>query len=144
MINFSNPKHLFCILLIVLLLPIIYLIDEIVLGQTVIGTYGVNKTIGWAWDFCAFIPVLFGFTFVLTFTGFGVLTLVKAKLSRWISVLQMVSIASAFLFLLIIPSYEYLCNIRLMLSILSLILLFVNIGFSIGYKMSDKNKRLDD
>ena len=138
MINFSKPKYPFLILAILLLSPIIYLIvRELLFEDTVVGTYGVNKTIGWAWDLCNFMPVIFGLSVVTSVIGYGFLVLLKAKINSWITIVQMLSLV-----FLLISIYFGLCTTGLIISILSLILFFINVGFAIAIKMYDKNKRL--
>jgi hypothetical protein len=128
----------------VLLLPIIYLIVEIVLGQTVIGTYGVNKTIGWAWNFCPSLPFFALVSLVGATASYGILLFLKARLNKWMSILNVIALAIILAFLWISPyDYEW-CDIRLKFTILSGVFLFANFLFAIGYKLSDKNKRLDD
>lgn len=138
MINFSKPKYPFLILAILLLSPIIYLIvRELLFEDTVVGTYGVNKTIGWAWGLCNFMPVVFGFSVVTSVIGYGFLVLLKAKINSWITIVQMLSLV-----FLLVSIYFGFCTTGLIISILSLILFFINVGFAIAFKMYDKNKRL--
>ncbi|RDI10391.1 hypothetical protein [Flavobacterium sp. AG291] len=139
MINFSKPKHPFLILAILLLSPIIYLIvRELLFEDTVVGTYGINKTIGWAWDLSNFMPVVFGFSVITSVVGYGFLVLFKARINSWITIIQMLSLV-----FLLVSIYFGFCTTGLIISILSLILFFINVGFAIACKMSDKNKRLE-
>lgn len=142
MINFSKPKHLFYILLIVLLIPVIYLVVNALFSEeAIIETYGANKTIGWAWDLCNFVPVIFGFSFIINVLGYGLLALIKARINRWITIIQVVSVLMAVIIWFMRHSCDF-CTTVLIISVLTLILFFVNLGFAIACKMYDKNKRL--
>jgi hypothetical protein len=144
MINFSRPKHLFYLLFILLLLSVIYLaVNAIYSEDAIIETYGVNKTIGWAWDLCNFVPLIFGFSFIVNVLGYGLLALIKSRINRWIIIIQMTSILMTIIIWFMRHSYDF-CTTVLIISILTLILFFVNLGFAIACKLYDKNKRLDD
>lgn len=144
MFNFSKPKHLLLVLLFLLLLPVFSLLILVMTNSLQIETYGSNKTIGWAWDFCSFIPALVIGSLLTGIVVYGFLSLFKTRLNRIVSIIHLVLIIITFLFLLLSSSQEFLCITKILLSVLGIILSLVNVVFSISYKLYDKKKRLDN
>jgi hypothetical protein len=90
MFNLAKPATILKLIsaVAVLYIGIISLITE----TPYIDTWGVNKTIGWAWDFCFVLPVLSFFTFIIILVFYGVLAAIKAKLHKTSTLLSIIFI----------------------------------------------------
>jgi hypothetical protein len=137
MINFSKPKHLF-------ILSISYLVF-IILFLNVVGLdvlFGVNRTIGFAYDFINVSLVFFTWTLLVCGIVYLLMWIFSLRVNAKISIIQY----SLFFLMQFLIYYEYrkgYCEFTPLSGMIVLVLLLCNIGFAIYYKLSDKNKRLE-
>lgn len=136
MINFSKPVHLLLIGLFLLTLVCLLAI----INPSVIANY----SLGWAKfsHYSSFIPSLVMTSLLQGVLGYGILSLFKTRLNKIISVIYLSLLLLTYA-LLLYSSNGYLWLIRILLSILIIILFFVNAVFAMYYKMSDKKQRLE-
>ncbi|MHA3789192.1 hypothetical protein ACX0HA_13365 [Flavobacterium hauense] len=142
MIDFSKPKHLF-------LIGLGYITFlSILLGLTGVFpesyfVFGVNKTIGQAYDFVAASGVFFLGSQIIAVTGYGFLWLFKCRINLRISIVH-------YFIIILIPfvvnfeeRYDYY-GLTVGTSILTIVIAVMNAVFAMYYKLYDKNKRLDN
>ena len=60
-------------------------------------TFGVNKTIGWAWDFLWIFPVIYGVIALLSLLVYVIMYAVKAKYSKKVLIINLVLLLGAFI-----------------------------------------------
>ena len=91
----------------------------------VTNTYGVNKTVGWAWDLTNLQVLAFPLYFVY-WLGYGAISLMKIKTNYRISIVHFITILLSFVYLdnLIIQ------NIIALIIVISFVLFIANIGIS--------------
>lgn len=120
--DFFTSK-MFYILLFPLLLFILFLILSMIFSNSpIIGTYGLNKTVGWAWDITNTTILIYPL-YLFYLLGYGIITLLKYKTNYIISIAHLISIL-----ICIIPLGNPIFEIIKLFSILlGLILFFVNI-----------------
>lgn len=135
MLNFSKPSTFLKVFFGVLILIILLLF--VVYDGSGIGTYGVNKTIGWGWEFRQTVPLLAAVSSVLSIVLYLILSLLKLKINKYIAVLHLLSI-------LILSGYTILLAYgvgyytTLLLFVVSIVLLIINTAIAImGYKKNN-------
>ena len=103
-----------------------------------IGTYGVIRTIGWAWEFSGVLPVVFMFTLLLSFLGYVIMYATKARYSKKVLILNITFLAVSVicsLFLKITDSLVFVLTIGLILS--AMLMLYTNIIIALVRKRSE-------
>lgn len=135
MLNFSKPSTFLKVFFGVLILIILLLF--VVYDGSGIGTYGVNKTIGWGWEFTQTVPLLAAVSSVLSIVLYLILSLLKLKINKYVAVLHLLSI-------LILSGYSILLAYgvgyytALLLFVVSIVLLIINTAIAImGYKKNN-------
>ena len=130
MIDFSKPR---VFVLSVLTLGVILLLVSTLLailyftGSPSVGTYGVNKTVGWAWDITNYAPYIGAFVMVLCLLGYSVMWVLKFKVSKSISLINLVSLIAA----LLLGSTSMIIMSRfpeLVLSFTAFVMLIINLA----------------
>ncbi|MFP9113205.1 hypothetical protein ACLI1A_04645 [Flavobacterium sp. RHBU_3] len=131
--DFTKPSGLLLGLLYFFVLAILLLIviafNAKITGS--ISTYGVNKTVGWGWDILNWLPVFAIVSLLLYILGYLILFLCKATISKKLSVINL-SLVLLSLFLSFFRGYDSMYMLNLLVPVLSVLVLFVNIGFAIG------------
>ena len=86
-------------LFLLLMVPLVVTLSFLLFFWDIIttGTWGINKTVGWAWDITNFIyfPFLLYFIYLL---GYGICYFLKIKTDYWLSLLHFVLILVSILF----------------------------------------------
>lgn len=91
-------------------------------------TFGINKTIGWAWDFMGIIHIVFGVVFLFSLFGHLIMYLLKAKFSKKVVILNFIFLVAAVVFTFYSKMNTYIILIAVPFLILSaLIMLYTNI-----------------
>lgn len=148
-IYFSKPKTLVVLLssitlVLVLLTAVIVImrhgdsVDYYYENSTV--GWGVNKTVGWAWDLYNFTHFFCFLTLVISLSGYVILWISRVRLNRLVSVFNIIVLLA----MLTILPLNKLINVWLIVLIaasLSVLLLLANTIFSIIYKISDKKEK---
>ncbi|MFP9098330.1 hypothetical protein ACLI09_04690 [Flavobacterium sp. RHBU_24] len=137
-INFSKPSGpLLGLMCIIVFLAVGLIILSLFQDYPAIGTYGVNKTVGWAWDICNLLPVAV-ITFIIIFIlGYLIMLLFKARVNKIVSMVNLVLLIVPLSFLFI-NKFDMNCFIFLGIGLLSVLMVFVNIGFAIANSMHSK------
>lgn len=148
-IDFTKPKTIVVLLsaitLIIVLLTAVVIImrhgDSIdyYYENSTVG-WGVNKTVGWAWDLYNFTPFFCFLTLVISLSGYVILWISRVRLNGFVSIFNIIVLLA----MLIILPLSKLINVLLIVLIaasLSVLLLLVNTIFSIIYKISDKKEK---
>ena len=108
-------------LFLVLLTPIIIAIGLVFFGLITFETWGINKTVGWAWDITNFNLIQFPM-YILYLIIYGVLFAFKIKTQYRLSILHLI--------LIVIPNILIVNNnlvfVTLLVSLLSCIVFFIN------------------
>ncbi|WP_417369823.1 hypothetical protein [Flavobacterium beibuense] len=128
--NFTKPKtFVLSIVTILITLPIASLLFFLVYSKGLgsVGTYGVNKTVGWGWDITNYAPYIGAFVMVLCLLGYGVMWRLKFKVNKVISLINLVSLIAALLLgsttMIIMSRYP-----ELILSFIAFLMLIVNLA----------------
>ncbi|AWH86255.1 hypothetical protein HYN59_14550 [Flavobacterium album] len=137
--DFRKPKTLLLSLLVTVIGAfIIILVLGISLGSGSLGTWGMNKTVGWAWDLMNDLAALLAIFSTLLFVfGYTFLWILKMRLNSIVSVINL-----CFLFALPVMwgiehiKYEYLFTFLTALGVI--ISFIINTVFAIRYKLKDK------
>lgn len=141
--DFRKPKTL----LLSLVLAVIGLfIISLVLGALArggsIGTWGTNKTVGWAWDVMNDMAALLAIISTLLFVcGYTFLWILKMRLNNIVSIVNL-----CFLFALPVMwgiehiKYEYL--LKFFTALVIIISFIVNTVFAFRYKLKDKQESI--
>lgn len=118
-------------LFLVLLTPIIVVVGLVFLGIIAIETWGINKTVGWAWDFTNFNLVQFPL-YILFLLSYGTLSILRIRTQFTISIIHVLLIALS----LLTFSYQNYSYLTLCFSILSSLFFITNISLSIKNRKS--------
>lgn len=128
--DFTKPKTFvlsIVIILIILLLASLSLFLLYTTGSDSAGTYGVNKTVGWGWDITNYAPYTGLFVMVLCLLGYAIMWGLKFKVSKVISLVNLVSLIAALLLgsttMIIMSRYP-----ELILSFIAFVMLIVNLA----------------
>lgn len=128
--DFTKPKTFvlsIVIILIMLLLASLSLFLLYSTGSDSVGTYGVNKTVGWGWDITNYAPYTGVFVMVLYLLGYAIMWGLKFKVSKVISLVNLVSLIAALLLgsttMVIMSRYP-----ELILSFIAFVMLIVNLA----------------
>ena len=129
MIDFAKPKNAVLFTFILLILTAIYI--EFEYGME---NFGINKTVGHAWEFSNIKAVLSLLVLFLSFFSYCVMWFFDLKLNKSLTLFNL-----AFLvFCLAVMSSGF----QTVLSIYALLILIVNITYAIRIKMYDKKQNL--
>lgn len=93
-----------------------------------IGNYGINKTVGWAWDLVNILPIPFGITLLSSLWGYLIMYAVKARFSKKVLILNIAFLLGAIIsvfFLRMTLSITFILTIALIL--LAMLMLYTNI-----------------
>jgi hypothetical protein len=136
-IDFSKPSGpllgLLCIIVFLIgCLIITFLFQD---GQ-VIGTYGVSKTVGWAWDICNLLPAAVMASTVIIFFGYLILWLCEARVNKIVSITNLILVIVSMLSLFL--NTLNICMVLFGIAVLSVLMVFVNIGFAIANAVAAK------
>jgi len=136
-IDFSKPTGP----LLGLLCIIVFLIGGLVISSffqegLAIGTYGVNKTVGWAWDICNILPAALMALVVIQILLYLILWLCKARVNKVVSINNLILVIVSMLSLF--TNTLNICMVLFGIAILSIIMVFVNIGFAIANAVRSK------
>lgn len=142
MINFSKPSGPLLGLLYFFGISIILVLLLFVVAQSTgsLSTYGVNKTVGWAWDLFNWVPFISLFGLLSYILAYFILLLCKATVSRILSILNLCLVIPLFPIILF-PDYSYAYSALTLLPMLCVLVLLANIGFAIRYAITAKRKR---
>ncbi|KGO79298.1 hypothetical protein Q762_14480 [Flavobacterium cauense R2A-7] len=91
--------------------------------------YGINKTVGWAWDFYEFYsPLIFISLFYLFFIFYSIIALCKWKTNKTISIVHFITILiSIYFFEFYSFGFLQLCNfLSILLFLINIIWSFIN------------------
>ena len=138
MIDFKKPSGPLQLLLYVLLALTVSVF--IFFGSSKFGTYGVNKTVGWAFDICSLVLLSVVVSVLIFILGYCILSLFKTRVNRLVSIIHTAIVLLIIYLLLILDVYNNYCTLQVLLSLISVIIFFINMGFAIRYKLID-NKR---
>lgn len=137
--NFSKPlnfiKVYFAVLVIISI--VLFLISD----GSGIDTYGVNKTIGWVFDFCSTVPLLGAFSLVASLTGYFILFLFRLNVNRYIAVVHLI-IVMVVSILSIVARSGSICEIALLLAVFALLLLIINFMMALTRKLGKKKSNI--
>lgn len=128
---FTKPISIFLFHLLVIVL--ITLLGFFTSALNRFQTYGVNKTIGWAYDFCTFILPSVVVSFLITLIGYGVLSLFKLMLNKVLSIIQLLCVTGTIV-CLFIPVYEPFCFFIISACVVSILLFVTNLVYSLYKK----------
>jgi len=131
MINFKRPSGPLLFFLCVFSASAIFYF--IFFESIKFGMYGINKTVGRAFDICS-LALLSSFLSLIVFVlGYSVLSLFKTRVNRVVSMIHIACIA----FLVILHICKSYCILKVLLSIGAVVIFFINTGFAICYKLVD-------
>ena len=98
------------------------------------GTWGINKTVGWAWDFSPIGWLIFMFSSIAFFFFYLILKFLKSKPNQTLSIIQ------ALLFIIIVGLQEKLGNSSVcLLNLLTGIVFLLNVVVTLTRK-----RKIDD
>lgn len=143
MINFSKPKHSLLAFSIIVTGIIITFLFSLSFEDEPIGTYGVNRTIGWAWDYCE-INLLGATALLVCLFGYMALWTIKARVNKVVSILHAASILVGLIVYFKALQQLILSKYSFWISIISILLFLANAIFAFIYKMSSKKGKIDD
>lgn len=137
--DFRKPRTLLLSLVLALIgLLIISLVLGVLVRDGSLGSWGMNKTIGWAWDVMNDTAALLAIISTLLFVfGYTFLWILKMRLNNIVSILNL-----CFLFILPVTwgiehiKYEYLLTFST--ALLVIISFIINTVFAFRYKLKDK------
>lgn len=148
-IDFSKPKTLVFLLSAITLTLVLLTVVMVIVGHgdsidyyyenNTVG-WGVNKTVGWAWDLYNFTPLFCFLTLVIFLSGYIILWISRVRLNGLISIFNIIVLLA----MLVILPLNKLIDVWLIVLIaasLSVLLLLANTTFSIIYKISDKKEK---
>ncbi|WP_417354988.1 hypothetical protein [Flavobacterium sp.] len=128
--DFTKPKTFVLSIVIILIISLLVSLSLFLLyttGSDSVGTYGVNKTVGWAWDITNYAPYIGAFVMVLCLLGYSVMWVLKFKVSKSISLINLVSLIAA----LLLGSTSMIIMSRfpeLVLSFTAFVMLIINLA----------------
>ena len=121
-------------LFLVLLSPILLLLIYFLFNQNKVETWGVNKTVGWAWDITDFIFIYFPL-YLLFLISYGILSAFKIKTHLTISIIHILLIMTP---ILTFNNYNYnYIHVTFYSIVLSVVFFITNIIISL------KNRKYD-
>ena len=103
-----------------------------------IGTYGVNKTIGWAYNFCATVPLLGAAAIFLSIVAYLILTLFKLNINKYVAIFHLITVLTLSVFSIVIIYGDW-CNIAMIIFIASVSLLIINTTIAVIGGLKKKN-----
>jgi hypothetical protein len=139
MIDLTKPKHLILMLSFIIVGVMAFLIFSFFFQTEVIRTYGVNKTIGWTWDYCEAIT-FFGLTSTLVYLlGYLALWSLRTRVNKLVSLLHILSIIAGSVIYFLAAEKAGLCVYSVWISVIGVILFLANGILAVIYKLADKN-----
>jgi len=116
---------------------LLYLLTTIVLfGIVIFGfsetgnidTYGVNRTIGWAYNYnvCLFVPLYGAFALISYTIGYAMLSVLKRRVHHMLSATHFVVVLLILVGLFIAGRDATLCWLILVLTVFSIVVLIAN------------------
>ncbi|RYJ44855.1 hypothetical protein [Flavobacterium beibuense] len=144
MMDITKPRTFVLSIIAILTVLFLVLISLIIIfnfGMSSFGNYGMNKTVGWAWDINNYAPFIALFALILCLLGYITMWILKFKVSKLTSLINLGSLILA----LAIGSITMIIMSRLpelILSLTAFIMLLVNFSFGIRAKMYDKKQNL--
>jgi hypothetical protein len=103
--------------------------------QIEIGTWGLNKTVGWAWDLSS-LGFLFNLLLLVVFLiSYLILLLFKIRFNKTLGFIQIAII----LFIGFTSPFQQFPNFNAALNVISVLLLIINIFLSIAKKRKQKS-----
>lgn len=128
---FTKPKSVFIFQ--VSLFVLFILLGFFTSALDAIEYYGINKTVGFAYNYCTFIPLFVVFSYIITISGYGILALFKLKVNKVLSIIQLlfITVISASLF---IGLYGQFCIFVILACLISILLFSANMFYGIIYK----------
>lgn len=142
--DFTKPKTFVLSIVIILTISLLVSLSLFLLyttGSDSVGTYGVNKTVGWAWDITNYAPYIGTFVMVLCLLGYSVMWVLKFKVSKSISLINLVSLIAA----LLLGSTSMIIMSRfpeLVLSFTAFVMLIINLAIGKRLKTDINEKKL--
>ncbi|MFL9836136.1 hypothetical protein ABS768_01420 [Flavobacterium sp. ST-75] len=142
--DFTKPKTFVLSIVIILIISLLVSLSLFLLyttGSDSVGTYGVNKTVGWAWDITNYAPYIGAFVMVLCLLGYSVMWVLKFKVSKSISLINLVSLIAA----LLLGSTSMIIMSRfpeLVLSFTAFVMLIINLAIGKRLKTDINEKKL--
>jgi len=138
--DFRKPKTLLLLPLLAATVAILVFILFVSISRTgAIGTWGVNKTIGWGWEFVDIASLITILSMLFFVIGYALLWMLGLRLNKIISIIQLcllLALPAVWMFEHI--NYKYLLTFLTALGVM--LLLIANTVFAIVYKLADKQK----
>ncbi len=138
--DFRKPKTPLLLLLAIIGLAILTIIILRPDDGEVFGRYGVNKTIGWAWDISQLCMDVYFFIIscVAAFlAGYVILLLLRGRTNKIITILHLALILCTIGLATTTTYLENICIYTIILSVISMGLMIANSIFAIRYKIAD-------
>jgi len=133
--DFRKPKTLLIVPLIAFAASFAVLLIAFIFsaGSSSIGTYGANKTIGWAYQFSDIVTCIAVISFLLYILGYIILWMIQTQVNKTVSIINVC-------FLLLLPviwiieyaNYQYLFTFITALGVM--LSFIINSLFAITYK----------
>jgi hypothetical protein len=138
--DFRKPKTLLLLPLIGAITSILAIVlFAIISGTGAIGTWGVNKTVGWAWDFADTASLLSILSMLLFVIGYAILGIVGMKLNKIVSIIHLCLLfALPVIWIFEHINYKYVLTFSTAFGVI--LSLITNIVFAIIYKLGHKQK----
>lgn len=138
MINFSFSKPS-SFLKYTFIIAIIVFAARLLIKDGSIETWGANKTVGWALDFCSMAELITVLLFAAAAVIYLLLWIFNMRLNNIVSVIQI----SLFFILGIFNLIEdqWVCYNVMIPALAFGTVMVLNTGFAIGYKISDNRKK---
>jgi len=138
MIDFKKPSGPLLLLLYVLLA---IAVSRFIFFEPVeLTAYGVSKTVGWAFNICSFVILSVVMSIIVFVLGYSILAMFKTRVNRIVSIVHTTIILITIALFLLLKFYNSCYILQVLLSVISVILFFINAGSAIRYKLTD-NKR---
>lgn len=109
-------------LLLIFIVLFIIFFTTFVTGESEIGAWGINKTVGWAWDLTPINLLIFLSTSTIFLLLYSILTLLKYRTNKTLSIIQVILMVTIAIFYKPIGQY-----ILFLLNFLSIIIFISNL-----------------
>lgn len=138
--DFRKPKTLvFSLLLAAIAVLFVIVMFAVVSDNGLVGTWGVNKTVGWAFEFADMASVFSILSVLLFISGYIFLWIIRVHLNRIVSIVNFFLIlALPIVWILEHINYKYLLTFLTASGVV--VVLIINTIFAIVYKLNDKER----
>lgn len=138
--DLRKPKTLLFLPLLAITVSILAIILFTAISYTgAVGTWGVNKTVGWAWEFADIASLLSILSIILFVIGYVILWILRMRLNKIVSIIQLsllLALPAVWLFEHI--NYKYLLTFLTAFGVI--LFLIINTVLAIVYKLAGKQK----